>query len=60
MVKDIPIGKYSVKAIYPGKTLLLENRHMDNDDAAIDKQVVFGKNGNLGETEYNIEFWVSE
>jgi hypothetical protein len=59
MVKDIPIGKYKVKAIYPGKTLLLRNRYND-DEAAIEKEVVFGKNGFLAETEYNIEFWLSE
>lgn len=59
MATDIPIGKYVVKAVYPGKTILLENRHDDNDPA-ISKEVVFGKNGFLGETEYNIEFWVSE
>ena len=59
MVKDIPIGKYIVKAVYPGKTLLLQNRH---DEAApeAEKTVVFGKYGYLGETEYNIEFWLSE
>jgi hypothetical protein len=60
MAKDIPIGKYNVKAVYPGKTILLQNRHIDNDEPAVIKEVVFGKNGNLGETEYNIEFWVSE
>jgi len=59
MVKDIPVGRYSVKAVYPGKTLLLENRH-DNEGPALTKEVVFGKNGTLGETEYNIEFWVKE
>ena len=59
MVKDVPVGRYSVKAVYPGKTLLLQNRH-DNGEPAITKEVVFGKNGTLGETEYNIEFWVSE
>lgn len=59
MVKDIPIGRYSVKAVYAGKTLLLDNRD-DNGEPAVTKEVVFGKNGNLGETEYNIEFWVSE
>jgi hypothetical protein len=59
MVKDIPIGKYKVKAIYPDKTLLLRNRFND-DEEAIEKEVVFGKNGLLGETEYNIEFWLSE
>jgi len=59
MARDIPIGKYTVKALYEGKTLLLENRH-DEGGAAPVKQVVFGKNGLIGETEYNIEFWVSE
>jgi hypothetical protein len=60
MVTDIPIGKYSVKAVYPGKTLLPENRHDYNNGPTVEKEVVFGKNGNRGETEYNIEFWVSE
>lgn len=59
MVKDIPIGRYSVKAVYAGRNLLLENRH-DDSGPSITKEVVFGKNGNLAETEYNIEFWVSE
>ena len=59
MVKDIPIGKYLVKAIYPGKTLLLKNRH-DEEEPAVEKTVVFGKYGDLAETEYNIEFWISE
>jgi hypothetical protein len=59
MATDIPVGKYTVKAVYPGKTLLLQNRHDDNGPA-VSKEVVFGKNGFLGETEYNIEFWVSE
>jgi hypothetical protein len=59
MVKDIPIGKYLVKAVYPGKTLLLQNRH-DEEAPAVQKAVVFGKYGYLGETEYNIEFWLSE
>jgi len=59
MATDIPIGKYTVKAVYAGKTLLLENRHDDNGPA-VSKEVIFGKNGTLGETEYNIEFWVSE
>jgi len=59
MVKDIPVGKYKVKAVLAGKTLLLDNRH-DNNDAALEKEVVFGKNSNLGETEYNIEFWLTE
>jgi hypothetical protein len=60
MAKDIPIGKYSIKAIYPVKTLLLKNRHSDNGEAAASQEVVFGKNSNLAETEYNIEFWLSE
>ena len=59
MAKDVPIGEYMVKAIYNGKKLLLNNRHLDdgNDE---NKTVVFGKNGYLGETEYNIEFYVTE
>jgi len=59
MVKDIPIGKYMIKALYNSKTLLLNNRHLD-DDKGETKLVIFGKNGYLGETEYNIEFYVSE
>jgi hypothetical protein len=59
MVTDVPIGKYTVKAVFPGKTLLLDNRH-DDEEPAVSKTVVFGKNGYLGETEYNIEFWLSE
>ncbi|HEX5150238.1 MAG TPA: carboxypeptidase-like regulatory domain-containing protein [Parafilimonas sp.] len=59
MVKDVPIGRYSIKAAYPGKKLYLENRH-DNKKPAIKKTVVFDKYGFLGDTEYNIEFWVSE
>jgi hypothetical protein len=59
MVKDIPIGKYLVKAVHPGKTLLLQNRH-DEEAPEVQKTVVFGKYGYLGETEYNIEFWLSE
>jgi hypothetical protein len=59
MVADIPIGKYTVKAVYPGRTLLLDNRH-DNYEPEVTKTVVFGKYGYLGETEYNIEFWLSE
>jgi len=58
-VKDVPIGEYMVKAIYNGKKLLLNNRHMDDDNGE-NKTVVFGKNGYLGETEYNIEFYVTE
>lgn len=59
MVKDVPIGKYSIRAKYPGKKLYLENRH-DNNGPALKKTVVFSKHGYLAETEYNIEFWVSE
>lgn len=59
MVKDVPIGKYTIKAVYAGKKLLLNDRHIDdtNED---NKTVVFGKYGYLGETEYNIEFYVTE
>lgn len=59
MVKDIPIGKYTVKALYNGKTLLLNNRHLEDNNEET-KTVIFGKNGYLGETEYNIEFYVTE
>ncbi|MBV4360483.1 carboxypeptidase-like regulatory domain-containing protein [Pinibacter aurantiacus] len=59
MAKDIPIGKYTVKALYNGKTLLLNNRHLDDNNQEA-KMVIFGKNGYLGETEYNIEFYVTE
>lgn len=59
MVKDVPIGKYIIKAIYAGKKLLLNNRHEDDNNEE-SKTVVFGKNGYLGETEYNIEFFVTE
>jgi hypothetical protein len=59
MIKDVPIGKYLVKAVYPGKTLLLRNRH-DDAAAEVQKSVIFGKYGYLGETEYNCEFWLSE
>jgi len=59
MVKDIPIGRYSIKAKYPDKKLYLDNRH-DDKGPAVKKPVVFGKYGFLGDTEYNIEFWVSE
>lgn len=59
MAKDIPIGRYTVKAVYGDKTLLLKNRHTENT-AAPTQEVVFGKNGHLAETEYNIAFWVSE
>ncbi|WP_300603825.1 hypothetical protein [Niabella sp.] len=59
MVKDVPIGKYTVKAIYAGKKLLLNNRHIDDANEE-SKTVVFGKYGYLGATEYNIEFYVVE
>jgi hypothetical protein len=59
MVTDVPVGKYTVKAVYPGKNLLLDNRH-DEEEPAVIKTVVFGKYGYLGETDYNIEFWLSE
>lgn len=59
MVKDIPIGKYSVKAVYPGKTLLLDYRQ-NSGTPEVTKTVVFGKHGYLAATEYNIEFWISE
>jgi hypothetical protein len=59
MVRDVPVGKYRVKAVYGGKTLLLKNRHLD-EQPGVSKAVVFGKSGYLSETEYNIEFWLSE
>lgn len=59
MVKDVPIGKYIVKAIYAGKKLLLNNRHSDDSNEE-SKTVIFSKYGYLGETEYNIEFYLSE
>jgi hypothetical protein len=59
MVKDIPIGKYSVKAVYSGKTLLLKRKRV-TDVEEINKEVVFAKDGFLADTEYNIEFMVSE
>jgi hypothetical protein len=59
MVKDVPIGKYTVKAVYAGKKLLLNNRHIDDNNEE-NKIIVFGKYGYLGETEYNIEFYVTE
>lgn len=59
MVKDVPIGKYTIKAVFAGKQLLLNNRHEDDSNEQ-SKTVVFGKNGYLGETEYNIEFYVTE
>ncbi|MCF3110258.1 carboxypeptidase-like regulatory domain-containing protein [Niabella sp. CC-SYL272] len=59
MAKDVPIGKYTIKATYGGKKLLLNNRHAD-DASEETKTVVFGKYGYLGETEYNIEFYITE
>ena len=59
MVKDVPIGKYTIKAVYAGKKLLLNNRHEDDTNEE-SKTVVFGKYGYLGETDYNIEFFVTE
>lgn len=59
MVKDIPIGKYTVKAVYPGKTLLLDYRHNSGNPDVV-KTVVFGKHGYLAATEYNLAFWISE
>lgn len=59
MAKDVPIGKYMIKAKYPGKTLYLDNRH-NSGNPKVSKQVIFGKYGFLAETEYNIEFWLSE
>ena len=59
MVKDVPIGKYTVKIVYTGKKLLLNNRYADDIDEET-KTVVFGKYGYLGETEYNIAFYVTE
>lgn len=59
MVKDVPIGKYIIKAVYAGKKLLLNNRHFDDYNEET-KTVVFSKYGYLGETEYNIEFYVTE
>jgi hypothetical protein len=57
-LKVISVGKYTVKAIYNGKALLL-NRHVDDNNEET-KTVIFGKNGYLGETEYNIEFYVTQ
>ena len=59
MAKDVPVGKYTVKAVYESKKLLLDNRH-DEGEPEEEKTVIFGKNGHLAETEYNIEFWLSE
>lgn len=59
MAKDIPIGKYIIKAVYADRKLLLNNRHSDdyNEES---KTVIFGKYSYLGETEYNIEFYITE
>ena len=59
MVKDVPIGKYTINAVYAGKKLLLNNRHIDDNNEE-SKTVVFRKYGYLAETEYNIEFYVTE
>lgn len=59
MVRDVPVGKYTIKASYPGKKILLNNRHEDDANEE-SKTVVFGKYGFLGETEYNIEFYITE
>lgn len=59
MAKDVPIGKYTVKIVYTGKKLLLNNRYTDDIDEE-SKTVVFGKYGYLGETEYNIAFYITE
>lgn len=57
MVKDIPVGKYTVKALYTGKPLMLNNRYADDNNEET-KTIVFGKYGYLGDTEYNISFYV--
>ncbi len=57
--KDIPVGKYTVKAMHRNKTLLLDYRY-DSGKPETSKIVVFGKYGHLAETEYNIGFWLSE
>ncbi len=59
MAKDIPVGKYTVKAMHGNKTLLLDYRH-DSGKPEVSKTVVFGKYGHLVDTEYNISFWLSE
>jgi hypothetical protein len=59
MIKDIPIGRYKAKAIYPGRTLLLKNRQVQ-EEPGVEKTFVFGKNAYLAETDYNVEFWLSE
>ena len=41
------------------KKLLLNNRHSDDNNEE-SKTVIFGKYGYLGETEYNIEFYITE
>lgn len=59
MVKDVPIGKYIIKAVYANKKLLLNNRHSDDNNEE-SKAVIFSKYGYLGDTEYNIEFYITE
>ncbi len=59
MANDIPIGKYEVRAMHSGRTLLLDYRH-NSGDPQVSKTVVFGKHGFLADTEYNITFWLSE
>ena len=58
MVKDVPIGKYTIVTKYPNKKLYLDNRH-DDKDPAVRKPVIFGKYGYLADTEYNIEFFIN-
>ena len=41
------------------KKLLLNNRHSDDNNEE-SKTVIFGQYGYLGETEYNIEFYITE
>ncbi len=62
MANDIPIGVYTVQAVHArtGKPLLLDNRKDGSDAPARDKMVIFGKHAYLADTEYNIEFSVSE
>ena len=59
MAKDIPVGKYTLKAVHGNKNLLLDYRH-NSGKPETSKIVVFGKYGYLAETEYNISFWLSE
>ncbi|HTN07495.1 hypothetical protein [Agriterribacter sp.] len=59
MVKDVPIGKYTIKAVYAGEKLLLNNRRSDDNNEE-SKTVIFGKYGYLGETEYNTEFYITK